>query len=441
MSTQRWPEVVPSDAAVRSRSLIAEQFDSMDVAPNPNKKMLRLSVGDPTVFGNLNPADVVIESVVDAIRSMNFNGYTFSIGNEKAREAIAAYISTDKIKITREDVIICSGCSSALEMCITALANPGDNILIPRPGFFIYEVLARTIDVHAKFYNLLPDQQWKVDLEMMDREIDDHTRAIVINTPSNPCGSVFDEAHIRQILEVAARRRVPIIADEIYDHFAFPGNEFYYMASFTKDVPILSCNGLTKRFLVPGWRMGWITIHDPLNVLAKVRKGLHSLSERTLGANTIVQGAIPAILSQTPPEFYRNTMEVVQTNADICSKILSAVKGLNPIMPHGAMYMMVGIDMARFPTFKTDVEIAEALISEESVFCLPGTFFYLENYVRLVLTVPHDVMSEACERIREFCAVHDRDNGGSGQCDSAGAVPSEPTAPEVAESISSSTYY
>ncbi|XP_037085754.1 LOW QUALITY PROTEIN: tyrosine aminotransferase-like [Pollicipes pollicipes] len=406
MKPKKMWDVPASNISKNTSNPIRAIVDTIELNPNPDKQMIALSIGDPTVFGNLKPAEVVIEAVVESVKSMKFNGYVPSTGTPKAREAIAAYTSTETSHVTAKDVIICSGCSSSLEMCITVLANPGDNILVPRPGFPLYQTLAHCIGIHTKFYNLLPERGWEADLKMLEAQIDASTRAIVINNPSNPCGSVFDEAHLRQILDIAARRKVPIIADEIYDHFVFPGNKFHYIASLTKEVPILSCSGLTKRYLVPGWRMGWITVHDHDHVLKEVRAGLQRLSTRTIGSNTLVQGALQAILSRTPGEFFRSTLEVVQTNAEIAYGALSAVKGLKPVMPRGAMYMMVGIEMERFPEFSSDLQVVEAMVTEQSVFCLPGKCFDLANYVRLVLTVPPEFMREACERMAEFCATH-----------------------------------
>lgn len=206
-----------------------------------------------------------------------------------------------------------------------------------------------------------------------------------------------------KILTIAEKNKVPIIADEIYDHFVFPGNDFVPIASLTKTVPILTCGGLTKRFLVPGWRMGWISIHDKTGAFTEVRNGLKSLSQRIIGANTIVQGALPNILNNTPQSFFDDTIATIERNAKVAYDKLSQVPGLKPVMPQGAMYMMVGMDMKLFPAFKHDLEVVESLVKEQSVFCLPGKCFNYINYFRIVLTVPERSMIEACERIEDFC--------------------------------------
>lgn len=171
----------------------------------------------------------------------------------------------------------------------------------------------------------------------MESLIDVNTSAIILTNPSNPCGSVFSKSHILDILAIAEKHHVPIIADEIYEHFVFPGNTYHSVSSLSKHVPVLSCGGLTKRFLVPGWRLGWIIVHDRHNAFQQVRVGLNNLASRILGANSLVQGAIPAILKNTPQKFYDDLVMTLQNHAEVAFEMLSKIKGLKPIMPKGAM--------------------------------------------------------------------------------------------------------
>ena len=116
---------------------------------------LFFSPGDPTVFGNLTPPQEAIEAVKKSIECGKYNGYAASSGYMDARQAVAEYSSSDKLTVEAKDVILCSGCSSALDLCISVLANPGQNILIPRPGFSIYRTLAEGLGIKVKSYNLL----------------------------------------------------------------------------------------------------------------------------------------------------------------------------------------------------------------------------------------------------------------------------------------------
>lgn len=407
MKTRNNWNVTSSKIASKTVNPIRSLFDLLKLEPNPEKSMIALSLGDPTVFGNLIPCEEITKAVVDSVNSMKYNGYGPTTGYESARKAVAEYSSTSEAPLESRDVILTSGCSHALDLCITVIANPGQNILIPRPGFPLYQTLAEGLGIETKYYNLKPERGWEIDLDDLESQIDSQTAAIIINNPSNPCGSVFTRFHLLEILDVAARNFVPIIADEIYDYFVFPGYEFFPIASLSKDVPILTCGGLTKRYLVPGWRMGWILIHDRNDIFeASIRKGLLSLSQRIIGSNTIVQGALPTILKNTPQTFFDETIETVNANARFANSYLSKIPGLHPIMPAGAMYMMVYIDMSCFPDIKHDMHFIEALISEQSVSCLPGRCFNYPDYIRIVLTVPEEQLKEACERIEQFCYDH-----------------------------------
>ncbi|XP_033228751.1 tyrosine aminotransferase [Belonocnema kinseyi] len=405
-SRERW-KVESSDIAKRTHNPIRSIVENIVVEPNPNKKLIALSIGDPTTFGNLKPAKEVIEAVQESVASQLYNGYAASTGYPEARKAVADYSSNEFIKVDPKDVILCSGCSCALDLCITAVAREGQNILIPRPGFSIYRTLAEGLGITVRSYSLRPDRGWEINLDDLESQIDESTAAIIMNNPSNPCGSVFKRDHLLDLLNMAAKYYVPIIADEIYEHMVFPGRKFYSLASLSTEVPILSCSGLTKRFLVPGWRMGWIIIHDRQNILEKeIRKGLQCLSQRIIGSNTIVQGALPRILRDTPQEFYDDILRTLHNNSQLTYNYVVNIPGLKPIMPDGAMYMMVHIDMHSFPEFQSDLEFVQRLLAEESVFCLPGQCFDYPSYMRLVITVPIDMLEEACSRIEQFCVRH-----------------------------------
>ena len=335
--------------------------------------------------------------------------------------------------------------------------------------------------------------------------MDENTAAIVINNPSNPCGSVFSRRHLLQILELAERHRLPIIADEIYDKFVFAselyeqakqdtiasdmssdgihseasrsGSEseaenrkpitkadmieaskvatdtngddkqvansydeydygdyvvfendqepdsadldeqtddggddyvpFISLSSLTDTVPILTCGGISKTCLIPGLRLGWIIINDKQNIFDQsVRNGLNRLTQRLMGPNSLVQGALNDILTNVPESFYRQTMDFIFRNAKLCYDRLKLVKGFQPFMPKGSMYLMVRFDPEAFPTIKGDLEFTSRLMNEESVLVLPGKCFDLSNYFRICLTVPTSVMDEALIRIKEFCERH-----------------------------------
>lgn len=388
--------------AKNCRNYIREIVDTV-AEPNPNKTVIALSIGDPTVYGNLRPSPETTAAVIRVIEGGKHDGYAPSIGYESARAAIAEFSSRNGANYTAKDVVLCSGCSSSLDLCISVLANPGQNILMPRPGFPLYRTLAESLGIHVKMYDLLPEENWRADLYDLEANIDEQTAAIIVNNPSNPCGSVFDKEHIREILLIAQKHKVPIIADEIYEYLTFAGSDFTSMAALSRNVPILVCGGLAKRFLVPGWRLGWILVHDPIGAFNDVRRGLVALSQRTIGSCTVVQGAIPEILQNTPQDFHDDLIKLLQENARIAFDGLNAIRGLKAYMPQGAMYMMIRFQKEHFPQFIDGREFIAQMMKEESVFPLPGEAFFLPNFMRIVLTVPAELIEEAIQRISEFC--------------------------------------
>lgn len=180
-----------------------------------------------------------------------------------------------------------------------------------------------------------------MDLEACEKLINEKTRCILINNPSNPCGSVFTKEHLLKILDLADKHNLPIVADEIYCDMVFPGNEFHSLASLSKNVPIISVGGIAKKWAVPGWRIGWIMLNDKHERLNVYRKGLIMLSQRILGPNSLAQAALIHILKNTSQVYFDKYTRTLSLHAKYCTERLSNITGLSPITPQGAMYVMV----------------------------------------------------------------------------------------------------
>lgn len=314
--------------------------------------------------------------------------------------------NSHNINTSIQDIILTSGCSSALDLCIGALANEGDNILLPTPGFSLYKTLCDHKGIECRFYRLDAEKNWEADLEDMRSLIDENTKAILVNNPSNPCGSVFSRHHITEILKVAEEFCLPIIADEIYAHMTFEKDLFVSTAELTNTVPILAVGGIAKQYVVPGWRLGWIMIYDKQGHFQEVRQGLARLATLILGPNTIVQGATAQILNETPDSFYQELNDTLRQHAEYTVERISKIPGLKVIKPQGAMYCMVGIDIDRFSSeeITDDLTFSKLLLKEESVFVLPGQCFRMKNFFRIVLCPPLPKLQEAYDRLESFCA-------------------------------------
>nr|AQX17834.1 tyrosine aminotransferase [Bathyctena chuni] len=397
-------KIAISPCAENTINPIRKLVDQLIINPNPTKRLLKLNIGDPSVFGNFNPPPEVIKAVSDNLQTSCY-GYIPAHGLIPTREAIANFYTTEKSPLTFEDVYITSGCSDALRVAMDCLGSEKGNILLPKPGFPLYQTIAGNRGIPVKFYNLLSEEDWVIDLKHLEQLIDENTAAILVTNPSNPCGSAFSVKHQMEILRVAEKHNLPIIADEIYQNMVFEGDSKSF-GELSTNVPILSCGGLAKRWLVPGWRVGWLIVHDRHERLSQVKDGLIRLCQVILGANALIQGAVPQILATVPQSFYKDTVTRLKKAADILYSELKNIPQIRPFMPKGAMYMMVQIKVEELHDINDDMEFVEKLIEEQSVFPLPANIFGIPNYVRLVLTAPEDILREACKRIAEFCDVH-----------------------------------
>lgn len=408
---------VPVSAkAKRTHNPIRAIVDTIDLSKkNPDKEFIPLSLGDPCAFGNLFAPDMLVEEMVQNCRSFKNNGYINSAGALPARKAIAQYMGVPEAGLVYkpEDIIVASGCSGALEVALTALLDEGTHVLVPKPGFCLYQVIAEAHGAGVKFYDLKAENNWEADLADLEAQIDSNTRCILVNNPSNPCGSVYSKEHLLDIIAIAEKHHLPIVADEIYGHLTFEGHPMFPMASLTTKVPILTAGGLAKEFIVPGWRVGWFAIHDPIGAFDELRKGMMSLTQITIGANALVQGAIPAVLTPQPgskadaelKKFRSSYLGVLAANAAFTAKAIEQIDGLISITPAGAMYTMVGISKEKLD-FESDTDFVEKLLTEEAVMVLPGQCFGMRDFFRIVLCPPKEKLEEAYARLGEFCKRH-----------------------------------
>lgn len=221
---------------------------------------------------------------------------------------------------------------------------------------------------------------------------------------------------------MARKYKIVIIADEIYEDMVFSGNKYIPMAKLSQDtkdeeemVPILTCSGLAKRFLIPGWRFGWIAINEPKYTdapkMTRIKRGLFDLASLIIGACTLIQAALPEIFENVPETFYSGVTKELEKNAKFVSEALESIPGLTVIKPQGTIYMMVKVDLTGI---KDDVEFYEKLLQEQSVSVLPGTIFGMPGFVRIVYSAPFEKLKVACGRIREFVAsVSERNKANS----------------------------
>uniref|UniRef100_A0A803MVW6 Aminotransferase class I/classII large domain-containing protein n=1 Tax=Chenopodium quinoa TaxID=63459 RepID=A0A803MVW6_CHEQI len=238
--------------------------------PSDNRQILRLGHGDPSHFPCFYTSPFAEDAVVDALRSRQFNCYSSTAGILPARKAVAEYLSRHlPNKLSPDDIFLTLGCTHAIEVALSVLSNPGANILIPKPGFPYYEAVSANTDLEIRHFNLLPEKGWEVDLDAVGALADENTVAMVIINPGNPCGNVYSYEHLQKVAETAKKLGILVIADEVYEHLTFGKNSFIPMGVFSNIVPVLTLGSISKRWIVPGWRVGWLVTNDFHGVLQK----------------------------------------------------------------------------------------------------------------------------------------------------------------------------
>eukprot|EP00758_Cryptobia_borreli_P010999 Tbor_TRINITY_DN5620_c0_g1::TRINITY_DN5620_c0_g1_i4::g.9093::m.9093/K00815/TAT; tyrosine aminotransferase len=407
-----WKPFEASKHAQNTTNPIRNIVDRMKCEVKTDKPLIALSIGDPTTDGNLLPPQCADDAIIRNIKSHNFNGYPPSVGYARSREAVAKYWTRSfapNAGITADDIILSSGASHALVMAITGLCNPGDTLIIPKPCFSLYGTVCDSYGINIAYYKCLPEKDWEVDVADLKRVVDENrstVKALLINNPSNPCGSNFTKGHVETLIKVAEENRLPIISDEIYAGLVFSGNTFHSVADFESCVPRVVVGGTAKNFICPGWRMGWLITVDPNKIFCAAHQGFVSLSTLIVGPNSLIQASLEDILNRTDMSYTVSLAKDLEVNARLSYDLFQQCEGLAPTTPQGAMYLMVKIDIGRFKGIENGVDFAKLLMMEQNVQVLPGEIFHCPNFFRIVYTKPEALIREAIMRIQEFCTVH-----------------------------------
>ena len=361
------------------------------------KRIHYLNTGDPVAFGFATPPHMV-DAVERALRNGE-NGYGPSVGLLEAREAVAAENSARGWPLDADRILLTAGSSEGIDFVLTALADPGDEVLVPLPTYPLYTAILHKIGAREVYYRTDPANSWQPDPEDVRRLITPRTKAIVVNDPNNPTGSSYSTSIRKALLEIADGHNLPMIADEIYQDVAFDG-PVAPIASLNPDAPVISLSGLSKGYVVPGWRTGWLAVGggDRLNdVLAAMTR----LAEGRLCSVVPMQRAIAAALTgdRSHQASFRNAL---RERAELVYKRANAIRGITSTRPSAAFYAMPKVAL---PPGRTDADFIIDLVHATGVLCVHGSGFGMDpadGYFRMVTLAPPSQLDEIWNLIAGF---------------------------------------
>lgn len=281
--------------------------------------------------------------------------------------------------------------------------------MVPSPGFPLFQPICENLDVNYGTYKLLPDKNWEIDLVDLESKIDSKTKAILVNNPSNPCGSCWTREHQEAILAIADKHKVPLICDEVYHGLSFDdARPFHSFGNLTTKVPIICCSAISKIYCLPGWRVGWSIVYNHQGYFDQVVDHMGKQSMILLHPCSLVQAALPKILAETPQSHFEGMKDKLRASAKTAFERFSTIPGLIPVQSSAAMYMMVRIDLDYFEDIENDVDFVKKLLAEQNAFCFPSSCFFERNMFRVVLCVKPETINTFGDRLEAFCKAHKR---------------------------------
>ena len=368
-------------------------------------EILKLNIGDPIAYPGLPTPKHMVDAYVKALQDGK-NGYSHSYGLQELREAIASDETSKGWDAKPSDIYVCHGVTEALQILFASVLSEGDKVLAPGPHYPPYMAYPQMYGAETIEYKLQPQNGWKIDLQDIESKMDESVRLLVLINPNNPCGSVTGKNEIEQLLSLA--RKWPncmIVADEIYDGLDFTG-QHKSVASLSNDVPVVALNGVSKVYYAPGWRIGYMAIHDPGKRLLDVRDGIERMHRSRLCASTPAQLGYLAGL-ESDRSWMNEYSSRVMRQRDVCVERISQIDGIEVQSSGGAFYMFVRLLDKKWA--ENDKQFVLDLLNEEHVLVVHGSGFSPtlgKGHFRMVYLPDVSVLNEAFDRIESFLLRH-----------------------------------
>ncbi|HKT10255.1 MAG TPA: aminotransferase class I/II-fold pyridoxal phosphate-dependent enzyme [Terriglobia bacterium] len=380
--------------AIRDLAVLA------DGLTRQGKQILPLNIGDPVSFDFETP-EHLIEAAARAMRD-GHNGYAPSLGAKPALDAIRAEAEAKGIR-NIQSVFVTDGVSEAVDIVLTALLEPHQNVLTPLPDYPLYDAVLAKLSARSDSYNLDESNDWQPDIEHLESQVTRDTRGVVVINPNNPTGAVYSRATLEKIVEVARRHNLVIFADEIYARLILDDEPHISIASLAPDVPVVTFGGLSKEYLAPGWRVGWGIVSGDPSVVTSYVEGIHKLLRARLSANHPLQYAIPAAL-QGPKDHIKETVDKLRRRRDLVMQWANKTRRASCVSPRGAFYAFPKLDIP-----ESDDQFVRGLLAEEHVLVVHGSGFGEvpgTRHIRIVFLPPESILDQALGKITGYLEKH-----------------------------------
>jgi aspartate/methionine/tyrosine aminotransferase len=358
-----------------------------------------LNVGNPPAFG-FQPAPHLIEAVQRALRAGE-NGYGPSAGILPARQAIADDYTGRGWGISAERVLVTAGTSEAIELALSALVDIDSEVLLPLPTYPLYTAVLAKLGARPIFYRTDPARGWTPAVDELASLVTPATRALVVIDPNNPTGAAYPTDVRRALIAFAENHGLPILADEVYSDLGYDG-AVAPLGSLAPEAAIISFSSLSKGYVAPGWRTGWIAVSNSPR-LDDVLAALKKLADGRLCSTVPMQHAIVAALNGD--RSYQAALRTAfRKRAAITTSMLQAIPGVTCVAPAAAFYAMPKVAL---PPGRTDEDYVLSLLRATGILCVYGSGFGMpaaDGYLRIVFLASPDELKDIYRMMAEFTA-------------------------------------